>query len=337
MVNGFRTFPREHGRRTIGQDNRRPRDENQDGTDPGPQATPRESWWNRGWYRFAIPMIVACLAVVLGFLWLPTQQRPADIPRGTTPDNILSLLGVNGGDSQQLEPPRLNMMTHADFLSLQASAFETGSDFRGLLEQAENDLRATEPHIVRVAGSAGGPRKGLSHRLGDFAKQKDRVQIQPGSIPWLYIKRCSDQPGKKECLSRKDLSIAYNRAMQGGNSDWLSSIFHLEPTNAQIREALGNLTDRGVISQHAEVSRRAIRQWGNWAGQISDRVEMTSAIWESLESRARAYSGGDWSGHGEVKSSQHLTADPKTNSVLGLVADCFDTLGAIGVYGEIKS
>lgn len=170
--------------------------------------------------------------------------------------------------------------------------------------------------------------------LRDRRVQFDRVQR--GSIPWAYLRRCAQQPGPPDCPSLQDLTAAYDRAIRGGARGWLPAFFRPNPTPVQIHQALGNLSDRGVVGQHAAFARRAVRRWGNWAGAVADRVEMTAPVWDSLESRAMMYGNGDWPGHGGGAGGVCWAEDAKKSEVLGLLTECRDVLSFIDVDGRVK-
>ncbi|KAK7977435.1 hypothetical protein PG988_004925 [Apiospora saccharicola] len=296
------------------------------------------------------------------------------VPRSITPENLLLLLDAKGSYHKEMELPKVNMEAHAGYLVVQAAAHDPRSAMHALLTEAAEDLREAAPGVFRIARKAKGSHQRLFEELEGFARRdtlqerchtfhenvkdaeaslarvtqeitrhrygggRSEIPVKPGSINWPYLKQCADQPGTVNCPPLRDLLAAYIEAV-GGNSDWISSLFKpngFAPTPLQVQEALGNLTDSGVASQHAMFSRAVVRTWGNWAYGILDRVRMSSEDWESLEARAKAYGDGNWAWKGMGEDKQPAVANSKKELMLDLISECLDILQTVGCVGTVR-
>ncbi|KAK8077330.1 hypothetical protein PG996_003500 [Apiospora saccharicola] len=263
------------------------------------------------------------------------------VPRSITPENLLLLLDAKGSYHKEMELPKVNMEAHAGYLVVQAAAHDPRSAMHALLTEAAEDLREAAPGVFRIARKAKGSHQRLFEELEGFAR-RDTLQERCHT----FHENVKDAEASLARVTQEITRHRYGggrseipvKPAVGGNSDWISSLFKpngFAPTPLQVQEALGNLTDSGVASQHAMFSRAVVRTWGNWAYGILDRVRMSSEDWESLEARAKAYGDGNWAWKGMGEDKQPAVANSKKELMLDLISECLDILQTVGCVGTL--
>ncbi|RYP65195.1 hypothetical protein DL769_006385 [Monosporascus sp. CRB-8-3] len=142
---------------------------------------------------------------------------------------------------------------------------------------------------------------------------------EPGFLSLSHLKRCSQRPTPRQCPSVRELKAAYDRATGVRyRLNWIPEAFSPSAPSESLSAVLGNLSDWGVIGEHAAFAKDANSGWGQWISDLSRTASRGADAWQSLEYRA----AGD--GAGQVEVSEKGGPVDGSCRLRELLTECLD-------------